>query len=294
MESVAADFYSFLENEKKMKANTVLSYKRDIKAYIEHINDFSTSISLIPNYFESYINMLKQDGKSESTISRNIASLRNFFKFLMSRQLICTDPTCGHKNTKISKNNILNENLLTITEINAIISAATGDNFKGYRDRAILETLYACGLKASELLNIRLSDMHLPDDYITIASDDKTRYTPLYKDAIIAINKYIKKARNKLKNIDNDFLFLNKDGKPLTRQSLWKILKAYGKKAKIDKEITPHLFRQSMAMHLIENGAEVNDLQNLLGHKHISLTKNYVKHFKPNIISIYNKIHPKA
>ena len=296
MENIATDFYNFLENEKKMKLNTILSYKRDIKAYFEHINDFSTSIGLLPDFFESYIEKLKETGKSPSTISRNIASLRNFFKFLLSKKLICNDPTCGHKcecKTEVTKEPA-NENLLTIAEINNIISSTPTNCFKGYRDRAILETLYASGLKASELLNIQMKDLHLSDGYITVESDGKTRYSPLYKDAITAINIYIKKGRNLLENVNNDFLYLNRDGKPLTRQSLWKLIKVYGKKANIDKEITPHLFRQSMAMHLIENGADLNDLQNLLGHKHISLTKDYVKHFKPNIVSVYNKIHPKA
>ena len=184
--------------------------------------------------------------------------------------------------------------ILSTDEIDRLIDSVKSESIKGYRDEAILETLYACGLKASELINLKISDISLSGGYIYIDSAPK-RYIPLYKGAIKAIKTYIAKGRKYLtSDKKNDILFLNKDGQPLTRQGLWKMLKAFGKKAKITKELTPHLIRKSMAMHLLENGADIYDVQAILGHKNINLTKSYLKNFHPSVMRAYEKAHPKA
>lgn len=280
MERIVNDYYNFLKIDKKVKVNTFLSYENDIKGYLKHINDLSIPISKIPNYFESYINKLVKTGKSVATILRNIASLRNFFNYLINRKLIDYDPTIGHKFKRKTKNQELNQSLLSVSEVSSVISCPSIEGFQGYRDRAILEILYACGLKASELLHIKLKDINLAQNFIAIVDDSENRYVSLNETAVIAVENYIQIARSSLKNINSDILFLNMFGNPLSRQSLWKIVKAYGKKANIENDITPHIFKKSMINHLIENDANIDLLKKLLGHKHKSSTKSYIKYLK--------------
>jgi len=295
MENILDDFYNFLINDKKMKLNTVNSYKRDLSAFFDYTESEMSDYEKMNDYFCDYIKNLRDMGRTASTISRNIASLRCFSRYLISKGLLMTDPTKNQKYEKKPTFDIDHENLLTTDEIDNLISATKTDDLKGYRDCAIIETLYACGLKASELISIRTGDLHLSEGYISIISGKETRYAPVYIGARKSINEYLKLSRKYLLSGNKtDILFLNRDGKPLTRQGLWKLLKAYGKKANIKKEITPHLFRQSMAMHLVVNGANIEDIKELLGHKHISLTMNYIRNFKPEIVSVYEKIHPKA
>jgi integrase/recombinase XerD len=297
LQNAVSGFYDFLSNEKKLKLNSLNSYKRDVEAFCEYVKNINKS-DITPEkmcgYFSSYMTRLKKAGRSPATLSRNIASLRGFFKFLYSRKLISADPTQNYRYEKKSGGSEYGD-LLTADEVDAVISATKTEDIKGYRDCAIVETLYACGLKVSELINIKISDLHLDNGYITISSDGETRYTPVYKGAKIAINAYLKKSRKYLiTDKKNGFLFLNRNGGPLTRQGLWKLLKSYGEKANIGKELTPHLFRRSMAVHLAESGVNLDVIKDLLGHKHISLTQDYVKNFKPKIVSIYERVHPKA
>ena len=295
MKKILDNFIDYLVNNKKMKLNTVNSYKRDIQSFFSYIGDEFVSADKLGEHFFSYIDNLKKMGRTASTVSRNIASLRSFFKYLLSENIISSEPTQKLKYEKKDTAEVEYKNLLTTDEIDRLISVTKTDDLKGYRDCAIIETLYACGLKASELLNIKISDLHFSNGYITINSGKETRYAPIYSGARKSINEYLQMSRKYLLSKNKtDLLFLNRDGMPLTRQGLWKLLKAYGKKAGINKEITPHLFRQSMAMHLVENGANINDVKELLGHKSISLTMNYIKNFKPEIVSVYEKIHPKA
>lgn len=296
MEQILNSFYTFLLDTKQMKENTVNSYKRDINAFIsfEYESGHHTC-DQICNDFENYLSYLHQSNRSASTVSRNIASLRCLFRYLVSRKLLKEDPSKGKKYEKSAESVIKPCDLLTTDEIDRLISFSKTDDIKGYRDCAILETLYATGLKVSEFLNIRLTDLHLEEGYLTVTVDKNTRYVPLYKGATAAIRTYLKRGRKHLLGTQkNDFLFLNKNGAPLSRQGLWKILKTYARQANIKKELTAHLFRQSMAMHLVENGAELSAVQELLGHKNIALTKAYVKNFKPKILNTYKKYHPKS
>lgn len=296
MEQILTEFYSFLIDIKQMKENTVTSYKRDIDAFVLFAYEKKQhTCSEICSEFENYLSYLHLSNRSASTISRNIASLRCLFRYLVARNLLNADPSKGKKYEKAVTSAAKQSDLLTTDEIDRLITCSKTDDVKGYRDCAILETLYATGLKVSEFLNICLSDLHLEEGYLTVTTDESTRYVPLYKGATTAIRKYLKQGRKHLLGTQkNDFLFLNKNGAPLSRQGLWKILKTYAREANIKKELTPHLFRQSMAMHLVENGAELNVVQELLGHKNITLTKAYVKNFKPKIVNTYKKYHPKS
>ncbi len=293
MTAMTDEFALFLKKERKMKDNTVTSYIRDLKNFFEYCkkNGFSKT-ELLKEGFESYTQNLRTM-RSPSTVSRNIASIRKFFRFLKDRGLIEKNPTKGMLYEKELKTDEDFE-VLTTDEIDRLIDCSKDESIKGYRDEAILETLYACGLKVSEIINLKISDLSLNEGYITITNDSR-RYIPIYKGAVKAIRQYIKKGRKYLTDDKkNDILFLTKDGSAFSRQGMWKLLKALGKKAKIPKEITPHIIRRSMAIHLLENGADIYDVQLVLGHKSINLTKEYLRNFTPSVMNTYKKAHPKA
>ncbi len=296
MEQLLTDFLTFLQQSRQMKENTIKSYERDLRCFLSFVpSDDDTNCQQICDSFPQYIEYLKSCDRSASTISRNIASLRCFFRYLLSKNLLQTDPSEGKKYERNPASANSNETLLTTDEVDRLISLSKTEDIKGYRDCAILETLYATGLKVGEFLNLKISDLHLKEGYLTVNSEEHPRYVPLYKGALSAIRNYLKFSRKYLLTVKKtDVLFLNQNGLPLSRQGLWKILKTYGQKAGIQKELTPHLFRRSMAMHLVENGADLAVVQELLGHKSIELTKQYVKNFKPKIISDYARYHPKS
>lgn len=289
------EFLDYLKYEKKMKLNTTLSYERDLLKFFEFSKENgAVNFKDTTEFFNKYMENIRKE-KSASTVSRNIASLRRFFKFLYDKGSIKEDPT---SDTKYEKKIILKEDsyseILSTDEIDRLILAVKGDDFKALRDKAIIEVLYACGLKVTELINLKTDDLFLKDGYIRINAES-LRYVPIYKGAAVTVREYMDKGRKQVnKDRKNKFLFLNRDGKPVTRQGLWKILKAYGEKAEINKEITPHIIRKSMAVHLMENGAGVFDVKDILGHKNVNLTKEYIRDFKPSVISAYVKAHPKA
>lgn len=279
-----------------MKENTVLSYQRDLLHFFDFCRaNQKEEITAIGECFLPYLTHLEELGRSPSTRSRNIASLRSFFRYLVTKKLIPSDPTKGRKYEKVTTVASKSEAHLTVEEVDRLIACSKTEDVKGYRDCAMLETLYATGLKTGEFLNLRTDDVHLKEGYLTVEADGHTRYVPLYRGAVSAIRMYLKQARKYLPlSRTNDFLFLNLKGEPFSRQGLWKFLKEYGQKAGIKKEITPHLIRKSMALHLMENGADLMMIQELLGHKNMALTKSYVKEFKPKIVSDYQKYHPKS
>lgn len=293
MTAMTDEFSVFLTDERKMKKNTVLSYLRDLNFFFKYCEDNGFSkASLMTEAFECYTTFLRET-KSPSTVSRNIASIRKFFRFLKDRGLIEKNPTKGFSYEKNFKDDE-NFEVLSTDEIDRLISSVKEESIKGYRDEAILETLYACGLKVSELIALKVSDLSLNDGYITVTNDTR-RYIPIYKGAVKAIRQYIKKGRKYLTtDKKNNILFLNKDGEPFSRQGMWKLLKTFAKKAKLQKELTPHIIRRSMAMHLLENGADIYDVQAVLGHKSVNQTKEYLRNLKPSVIDTYKKAHPKA
>lgn len=296
MEQYIDGFCVFLQQTRQMKPNTLLSYRRDVTAFTAFAHRMGhTNVEEVCASFHNYLDFLQQENRSPSTVSRNIASLRCFFRYLINLNLLPEDPSKGRKYEQKTESAKQYRDLLTTDEVDRLISCAKTDDIKGYRDCAILETLYATGLKVGEFLNLRVGDLHLSEGYLTVTSDGDTRYVPLYKGATQAIRNYLKKARKHLvAPPKTDILFLNQNGQPLSRQGLWKLLKTYAKKAGLNKELTPQLLRQSMAVHLMENGAQLPVVQELLGHKNIALTKQYVKDFKPKILSDYTRYHPKS
>ncbi len=296
MEQLVKRFCQHLRKTKNMKENTVTSYQKDLGNFLDFCQKKGkTEIESLGECFSPYLTHLEELGRSASTRSRNIASLRSFFRYLMTKKLILSDPTKDRKYEKNTTVSTKSEAHLTMEEVDRLIACSKTEDIKGYRDCAMLETLYATGLKTGEFLNLRLDDVHLKEGYLTVETDGHTRYVPLYRGAISAIRSYLKQSRKHLPlSRTNDYLFLNLKGEPFSRQGLWKLLRECGQKAGIQKEITPHLIRKSMALHLMENGADLPVVQELLGHKNIALTKSYVKNFKPQIVADYQKYHPKS
>lgn len=288
-------FEVFLTEERNMKNNTVSSYLLDLKKF----HDFCEESSLLDENdlkkaCDGFFSFLKDSGKSPATVSRCIASLRKFSHFLKDKGIIGKNPTKGVSYEKSCESVEDEFYVLSVDEIDRLIDCAKEDSIKGYRDVAILEIMYACGLKVSELVDLCVSDLFLKDGYIKI-NGGNTRYIPVYKGAVKAVNEYLTKGRKYLaegKKANN--LFLNKNGDPLSRQGVWKILKTYGEKAQLSVTLTPHLIRRSMAVHLLENGADIYDVQAILGHKSVSLTKKYLQNFKPSVTKSYKTAHPKA
>ena len=296
MEQVLKNFTRFLRKTRNLKENTVLSYERDILSFLNFATQNGrTEQEEICQSFDDYMKYLHDCNRSQATISRNIASLRCLFRYMKEKKLLASDPSKGKKYETKKEPSREYQDLLTTDEIDRLINASETEDVKGYRDTAMLETLYATGLKVTDFLNIRVSDLHLKEGYLTVETDGHIRYVPLYKGASKAIRVYLNKGRKHLeRSPKTDVLFLNLNGQPFSRQGLWKFLKSYAQKANIQKELTPQLFRHSMAVHLAENGADVTVVQELLGHKNIALTKQYLKDFKPKILSDYTKYHPKA
>ncbi len=288
------EFLTFLTNTKHASKNTILSYKRDIinfLSYLEQcgIDDFN-NISKVT--LSAYTHYLQNCQKASSTISRNIASIRCYFSFLYSNNKIKSNPTSDIQTPKVDKKS---PEILSVESINKLLSQPDLSTNKGIRDSAMLELLYATGICVSELISLTISDINLNLEFIRCSSKNKTRVIPIGSKSVEALNRYIKYSRNTfIKNNEETILFVNRNGYPMTRQGFWKIIKDYSKKACINKEITPHTLRHSFAAHLIENGADIQSVQEMLGHSYISTTQIYAKLSKSRLKEVYSKTHPRA
>jgi len=291
------EFCEYLILKKKTSDNTLSSYKRDVKSFIIYLQTKKISdIKLVDaNAINSYIRRIKKDGKSQATISRVLSSLRCFFKFLVINKTIEFNPMLGIK-SETKKPDILPE-ILTAKEISILLSKPDCTTGKGKRDKAMLEVMYATGLRVSELLSIKLNDINLEIGYILINKGSvKERVVPLYPIAVNAVIDYIDNERNYLirNKSKTDILFLNSNGYEMTRQGFWKIIKQYAIDSGIGTEITPKILRHSFATHLLENGADIHVLKDMLGHSALSSTKVYTKVLKNKYLSVYENCHPRA
>jgi len=291
------DFCDYLVKKKKSSANTLASYQRDIKHFIvflqyKRITSFNdVDISII----DDYVAQLKKDNKSTSTISRTLSSLRCFFKYLLATKVIPFNPMIGIKNEKKSQSDL--PSVLTNNDVDLLLSSPDVSTVKGIRDKTMLEVLYATGIRVSELLAIKTTDINIDVGYIIInKSTQKERIVPLYPLAIQSLKDYILKSRPQLiqKTNKTNILFLNSHGSEMTRQGFWKIIKQYASSSDIKSDITPKTLRHSFATHLLENGADINMLKDMLGHSAISSTMVYTKVLKNKYKSVYENCHPRA
>lgn len=294
MEALLEQYMDFLTNVKKASTNTLDSYRRDIKKYIRYLesngidNIGGVSGTTILNYLLS----MQNQGKSASTVSRSLASIRSFYQYLHRNHIIDDDPTVGVQGFKVEKK--LPE-ILTGAEVDLLLAQPKCVDLKGYRDKAMLELLYATGIRVSELIELQVDDVNTEVGYIICRHNDKERIIPVYALAISAVKEYMEKARPKMIASENEtVLFVNVSGEKLTRQGFWKIIKSYKEKANINKDITPHTLRHSFAAHLLENGADLKSIQEMLGHTDISSTQVYVQVVKNRLKDVYSKSHPRA
>ncbi|MBU5677543.1 site-specific tyrosine recombinase XerD [Alkaliphilus sp. MSJ-5] len=294
MKQLISSFTVYLDKEKKLSQNTLESYKRDITQYLTYLNNngiLDISLSNTTTVI-TYLLYLQKNGKSTSTISRNLASIRSFYKFLLLNKQIESDPTINLETPKTERRQ---PNILTLQEVDTLLTQPLEHTDKGIRDKAMLELLYATGIRVTELISLNIEDVNLDLGFIKCSSGVKERVIPIGSIALNSLTKYINDNRiNFIKNQDEESLFLNYYGNRLTRQGFWKIIKAYTEQAKIGKTITPHTLRHSFATHLIQNGADLRSVQEMLGHSDISTTQVYAHLMKNRIKEVYNKTHPRA
>lgn len=287
-------FEDYLTAVKKASANTLASYMRDVRQlgnYLAAHTDGELDTA-DEDLLARYISWLKNNGKSVATVSRCIASVKCFYAFLMNEGLIEENPT-GQLVPEKSTQKL--PQILTSKEVELLLEQPECTDMKGYRDHAMLELLYATGIRVSELISLNLTDINLSAGVIRCVSKDKARIIPLYPTAIRALSEYIEFIRPQMIAApDEKSLFVNVSGERMSRQGFWKIIKSYQAKARIEKTITPHTLRHSFAAHLLENGADLRSIQEMLGHADISSTQVYSQLVKKQLKDVYNKAHPRA
>ncbi len=288
------NFITYLQDVKKTSKNTQISYERDLKKMNNFLREQGiTSVSEITETgLNSYILYLEKEGKKPSTISRSIASMKAFFSYLQKQDYVNKDLAANLKAPKIEKKM---PSILTPDETVRLLEQPSGDTPKELRDKAMLELLYATGIRVSELIALKLSDVNIAMEYLTCSDTHKERIIPFGSIARKAIENYLESGRPKLvKDESCDLLFTNCSGSPMSRQGFWKIVKYYGNKAGIVSEITPHTLRHSFAAHLVNNGADLKSVQEMLGHSDISTTQIYTQMNQSRIREVYTKAHPRG
>lgn len=288
------EFIGYLHNTRGTSKNTEISYERDLRKLeqflmregIQDVDQVTTTI------LNSYIMYMEREQFAPSSISRSIASIRAFFQYLCQKNGWKENPAETLKAPKIEKKM---PGILSVEEVDLLLQQPKANTAKGIRDRAMLELLYATGIRVSELISLNLGDFNAAGGFIRCESRGKERMIPLYHTAIKAIQDYVKNVRPQLiSDSSEDALFVNMNGERMSRQGFWKIIKFYQEKAGIQKDITPHTLRHSFAVHLLENGADLRSIQEMLGHADISSTQIYTHVIKRQLKDVYQKAHPRA
>lgn len=291
------DFYSmfseFLFKEKPNSVNTRESYLRDTMNYLSYLSQIDiTPIEADERDIQGFVDHLQHMNRSTTTISRNLASVRCFYKFLIYKNLVDQNPA---KNIRVGKAEKKLPQVLQGDEIELLLAQPDITEPKGCRDKAMLELLYATGIRASELINLDVDDINLRSGVLYCRGNKGVRTIPVYPSAVVSVSDYIFRMRSLIAGPDGgNALFVNLNGGRLTRQGFWKIIKSYAIEAGITKEITPHTIRHSFALHLLENGASVKDIQTMMGHADISSTQVYVQLLDNHVRQVYHDCHPKA
>ncbi len=294
MQDYILDYENYLKNVKKSSSNTLESYLRDIGQFSSYccLNGIKTLNSVDFDVVNKYFQYLTSYGKSESTVSRNAASLRGYFKFLVLKGYIKKNPIVEVK-VKTTQKKL--PEILTGREVLKLLEQPSGSDYKSIRDKAMLELLYATGIKVSELIELSVYEVNVQLGILNLQSAKNSRIVPIYPAAVKTLANYIVNVRPAvISNSDVERLFTNMNGEPLSRQGFWKIVKHYAVMAKIDKDITPHTLRHSFAAHLLENGADLKDIKEMLGHADISTTQMYAQLMKNKYAQDYRKFHPLA
>lgn len=293
MEKQINNFLEFLQKDKKLTDNTLQSYKRDISQYENYIEKNNLDYANVDeDAIKGYLTYLQENGKKTSTVSRNLASIRSFYQYSVRVKNIKKDPTENVQSPKIEKRI---PNVLSTKEVELLLEQPEDTDLKGIRDKAMLEFAYATGMRVTEIISLDIKDVNVKEGYVICKTGTKQRTIPLGELSIKALKNYIDESRPYLiKSDDEPSLFVNINGKRLTRQGFWKIVKFYKEQAHIDKEITPGVLRHSFATHLLQNGADLKAIQTMLGHSDISSTQVYMQFQDEGIKNIYKKAHPRA
>lgn len=294
MEKEISAFITYLHNVKNTSGNTEMSYRRDL----EKVSHFMESRGIRETKdvkaqdLADYVKFLEDSKFAAATVSRNIASLKAFYHYLVQEGLVEEDISDKLKAPKIEKKA---PEIMSPDEVVRLLEQPSGDSPKEIRDKAMLELLYATGIRVTELITLRLSDVNMQMNFILCRDRNKERIIPFGAAAKNAMARYLDGTREEmLENKKSDVLFANCSGQPMSRQGFWKLIKHYAKKADIQADITPHTLRHSFAAHLVENGADLRSVQEMLGHSDISTTQIYANLNHNHIREVYAKAHPRG
>jgi len=290
------DYITYLTKHKNASKNTLSAYERDLCAFEEYlIKHGSTVLEADSDVICGFKAHLSDSGKSVATVSRSMSSVRSLYKYLTATSAVSANPSAQVKNDKTDKKFF---EVLTEREIDLLLAQPDTTDFKGVRDKAMLEIMYATGMKVTELISLNLSDVNLQLNFVRCHGEDNAKHERivlLYPTAVKELERYINSSRNYfVSDPDEAALFVNVNGARMTRQGFWKLLKAYAEQAKLGKDITPRTLRHSFAAHLLENGADINDIKSILGHADISSTQVYAQYLKSKLQDSYLKYHPRS
>lgn len=294
MNTYVKEYTSFMTDIRHKSLNTVESYKRDVTQYISYLD--GTGVTDISSTTKttvlSYLLYLQKEGRASSTVSRTLASLRSYYLFMMQNGVVKSNPTSNleapHVEKKIPE-------ILSGEEVELLLEQPKDCDNKGIRDKAMLELLYATGIRVSELINLDVSDVNVPMSFVRCKGGKKERIIPMGHQAKDALENYINNVRKYMVKDENETaLFVNCSGARLSRQGFWKLIKYYQHIAGIETDITPHTLRHSFAAHLLENGADLHSIQEMMGHADISSTQVYSRMINSKIKDVYAKAHPRA
>lgn len=288
-------YENYLTKVKRASANTVFSYMRDVRQFSEWLLR-SENLSVLDAgqvNISGYLTYLQREGRSSATVSRSLASLKNFYSYAVSTGFLEESPVSSDIHVERGEKKL--PQILTGSEVEKLLAQPAGVDAKGIRDKAMLEVMYATGIRVTELIDLNLDDLNLDLKSIRVDDGKKSRAIPLYPAALRALIVYLRDVRDTMvADPGEKALFVNVNGSRMSRQGFWKILKYYQTKARIDKEITPHTLRHSFAVHLLENGADLGSVKELMGHSDISSTQLYTHMINQKLKSVYEKCHPKA
>ncbi len=294
MNTYVEEYTSFMANVRHKSSNTVESYKRDVTQYITYLSEsgIQDAAKATKTTILTYLMSLQKKGKATSTVSRTLASLRSFYLFMMQNGKVASNPTSNLEAPHVEKKM---PQILSGSEVERLLEQPETTDNKGIRDKAMLELLYATGIRVSELINLDMNDINLPMSFIRCRGGKKERIIPIGNKAKEALEDYMNNVREyMIKNEDEKALFVNCGGQRLSRQGFWKLIKYYRNKAGIQAEMTPHTLRHSFAAHLLENGADLHSIQEMMGHADISSTQVYSRALNSKLKDVYAKAHPRA
>lgn len=294
MNTYVEEYTAFMTEVRHKSTNTIESYKRDVTQYITYLSESGVkdAAQATKTTILSYLMDMQRAGKASSTVSRTLASLRSFYLFMMQNGRVALNPTSNLEAPHVEKKP---PQILAGKEVEMLLEQPRTDDNKGIRDKAMLELLYATGIRVSELINLDINDINIPMSFIRCRGGKKERIIPMGNKACEALKMYVENARKyMLKDENETALFVNCTGMRLSRQGFWKLIKHYRNEAGIKTEITPHTLRHSFAAHLLENGADLHSIQEMMGHADISSTQVYSRMMNSKIRDVYAKSHPRA